>query len=193
MRSRIFDVAGPMSDQATLSSVRAADQTAFVQLCESWEPVLDAFATGFAKGEFDRDDYVQRGRKALHEACLTWPDDGVSFEGYARRAARFAMIDLLRENRSRGAGVVQFMDGRQIREVPVLPPDHLTDAEDALAIHIWLTSLSSQDRDVITLVIWADLKQAEVGRRLNLTRARINQIYQAVLRDGREKFKTLLN
>lgn len=176
----------------TLAAIRQGDDRAFASVAKKWQPTVSAMAAGMTPNIFEQDDYAQEGTIALHRACLAFAADGKSnFTTYAARAIKNAMLDLLRTERSHRR-LVEFVDPCDLPEYADNDADSLDDAATHF-VRKWFQGLPLRDRQIIIALFSEGVTQAEAGRRLGITRARVNQIVQRLFADLRSRTAAELN
>lgn len=166
----------------TLLQIRSGCQASFEHLLAQWEPVIHSKAETFATPGADESDFKQVGRVALFRAAMTYRPGAAQFNTYATTVIVRAMID--EQRRHEDEAVSSDMDEAEVEAVSY--DDPIVAGELTAAIDRWRRTLSAQHRQVITLLFYADLKQAAVARRLRVTSARVSQIVRDIRRAARD-------
>ncbi len=167
----------------TFSAIRAGDDDAFAQLWGAWQPRIYAMGAKLASNPYDRDEYVAIGIEALWHASRSFPvGSGGNFERYATKAVHHAMLDGLRAKKSQKATIAVFVEPEFLHSD--FGTSDATVAVDAPVLEQWISSLVDRDRDIITSIYFEGLTQAEVARRLGLTRTRVSQIHNSLLQQA---------
>ena len=90
-------------DVELILAFRNGNDSAFSQLCEKYVLLLDSLSHKYFKmcadDQVDRDDFLQEGKIALHNAVLTYGIESqvVTFGAYAKACVRNGLVSYLRK------------------------------------------------------------------------------------------------
>ena len=89
-------------DVELILAFRGGNDSAFSQICEKYSLLLDSLSRKYYKmcadEQVDRDDFLQEGKIALHNAVLTYNVNNLSvtFGAYAKVCVRNGLVSYLR-------------------------------------------------------------------------------------------------
>jgi RNA polymerase sigma factor (sigma-70 family) len=162
-------------------------ETACEQLLDAWETTLQGMARHYAPRRDDRPDFAQVARLALLRAARCYRHlPGRRFENYARRTLRNALLD-----EARRAADKRPDECRPCPRVEESVLTALVRREARGVVRQRLRAWSRRLQVLVDYLYYEDLTQVQAARNLGLTPARVNQLLQAVLEDGRRDLHDL--
>lgn len=183
-------------------SYRHQEECADVAACEAL--IRKLVAGCVSRSHADYDDLCQVGRIAALGAARSFLADRGGFFAYAERVISNAIRTEWRviRRRTRREHLVDLSEtGHETDGVRLGPYVWDTecaeiDRKDSLVvakqwISSWLGSLCSRDRQIIESRYYGGLSQADVARRMGLTRARVGQIVFQLLMSARVHLNSL--
>lgn len=102
-----------MPDQL-LEEAKDGDSTAFEELADRYEGIINAFAMSFCVPESERDDLRQEGLIALYRAVCNYDKSVSGFKTFASVCIKRAMLTWIRDHVSKPS-----KDGSTIIEIPL--------------------------------------------------------------------------
>ena len=179
-----------MDDNTLISLFFNRDQTAIETAAKQYGGYCRTIADNILHSSQDTEE-------CLNDVWLSvWnsipPDHPDSFGSYVGRITRNRALDLLRQRqaRKRGGGQTDtaIEELQQIIPSGDLPEQHLQGRELAELLNSFLRSLSLRQRRVFLLRYWYFCSEAEIARRLGMTRGGVS----ASLARTRKKLRTVL-
>jgi RNA polymerase sigma factor (sigma-70 family) len=159
-------------------------------LLTQWNGYLTASVQKYAGKSSELTDLLgQVGRIALWRATLVFSSEaGHSFENFARRVIKNAMIQELRDIKGTRSKVWQ-----QVTEVPEIlsdDPDPYTRLEQRAIIDrisSWTESLPETLKKLYLLLYHVELPQSAAARLLGVSQPRVSQLHRQILTLGRRQ------
>jgi RNA polymerase sigma factor (sigma-70 family) len=164
-----------------ISRIRENVRWSFDDLLQRWDVPIRCVARKYSTKSTHQDDLFQVGSLALHRAVQTFEPGRSKFTTYANTLIRNAMKDLRRSDTRAAVQTVLASDCEdddfKLDDAEGIEyPDRVVQAEEVLAVHVWLDQLGERDRFVVDSHFYRGVSLTAIAAELGLSKARVSQI-----------------